>query len=58
MLLRVLYLLAVAFAVDESIQANFINPKSAEEIIKTSSEAIPNENCKSKFSKGEKRPKS
>ena len=54
MRLRVLYLLVVALAKDESVQKNFIDPKSAEEIIKISPEPIQNENCKSKFGKGKK----
>ena len=49
MLLRVSYVLAVVLALDEPIQANFISPKSVEEIVKTSPDPIPNENCKSKF---------
>ena len=49
MLLRVSYVLAVVLALDEPIQANFISPKSVEEIVKTSPDPIPNENCKSKL---------
>ena len=49
MLLRVSYVLAVVLALDEPIQANFISPKAVEEIVKTSPDPIPNENCKSKF---------
>ena len=48
LLLRVSQVLAVVFAIDEYFPANFISPKSPEEIIKTS-DPIPNENCKSKF---------
>ena len=42
-------MLAVVLAVNESIQDGFISPKSAEEIVKISTNPIPNENCKSKF---------
>ena len=49
MLLRVSYVLAVVLALDEPFPANFISPKSAEEIAKISSDPIPNENCKSRF---------
>ena len=47
MLLRVAYVLAVVFASNETIQGDFISPKSVEEIVKASSDPIPNENCKS-----------
>ena len=49
MLLRVAYVLAVVFASNETIQGDFIAPKSVEEIVKISSDPIPNENCKSEL---------
>ena len=52
MLLRVAHLLAVGFAFDDPSKADFLNPKSVEEIVKLSSDPIPNDNCKSKYAGG------
>ena len=50
MLLREACLLAVNLAFESPFKADFISPKSAEEIVEFSSDPIPNENCKSKIS--------
>ena len=52
MLLRVAHLLAVGFAFDDPFKADFINPKSVEEIVKLSSDPIPNDYCKSELVRG------
>ena len=49
MLLQVPYVLAVVFASNETIQGDFLSPKSVEEMVKVSSDPISNENCKSEL---------
>ena len=51
--LRVSYVLAVVPTLIDTIQADFINPRSVEEIVKIASNPIPNANCKSKFKKSQ-----